>query len=139
MPELISNGTMDQWTPSNISQRFITHYVLTGGVNDVYEMAEWMNELQRHVLDSGLGIPIIVSTDPQHSWTTDTALSFASEAFSRWPETMALAALRDSKLTRQFAYIIRKEYVSVSIRQGLHPQIDLAMESRWGRIWCKLQ
>ena len=35
---------------------------------------------------------------------------------------------------REFADIARQEYLAVGLRVGLHPQIDLATEPRWGRI-----
>jgi beta-glucosidase len=37
-------------------------------------------------------------------------------------------------LVRQFADIVRQEYLAVGIRVALHPQIDLATEPRWPRI-----
>jgi beta-glucosidase-like glycosyl hydrolase len=46
---------------------------------------------------------------------------------------VGLVALRSTQLVRQFAEIAREEYVSVGIRQALHPQVDLATEPRWGR------
>ena len=40
----------------------------------------------------------------------------------------------DPELVRQFADIVRREYLAVGIRVSLHPQIDLATEPRWPRI-----
>jgi beta-glucosidase len=34
----------------------------------------------------------------------------------------------------QFADIARQEYLSLGFRVALHPQVDLATESRWSRI-----
>src|SRR5690606_1884044 len=42
-------------------------------------------------------------------------------------------ALRSPELARTFAEIAREEYVSVGLRQALHPQVDLLTEPRWGR------
>jgi len=47
---------------------------------------------------------------------------------------LGLAAIGDDKETEQFADISRQEYLAVGIRQGLHPQVDLATEPRWPRV-----
>ena len=96
-------------------------------------VATWQNELQQFALDSGLGIPITLSSDPQHGWTDDTAVSNLGSALSRWTEPMGIAALRDPALARRFADIARQEYIAVGLRQALHPQVDLVTEPRWGR------
>ena len=67
-------------------------------------------------------------------WTDENAVSVVAQGFSRWTEPLGLAAIRDPQLVRQFHDIAREEYISVGIRQALHPQIDLATEPRWGRI-----
>ncbi|SPO07407.1 related to periplasmic beta-glucosidase/beta-xylosidase precursor [Cephalotrichum gorgonifer] len=127
------NNTFDGKIKDLVSGKHITHYVFSGGVNDARVVAEWQNELQQYALDSGLGIPITLSSDPQHGWTDDTAVSNLGSAFSRWTEPMGIAALRSPELARTFAEIAREEYVSVGIRQALHPQVDLLTEPRWGR------
>lgn len=99
-------------------------------MNDAREVAEWYNKLQDFAEGAGLGIPITISSDPQHGWTEDTAVGNVAASFSRWTEPMGFAALRDPQLLRQFADIAREEYVSVGIRQALHPQIDLVTEPR---------
>ncbi|KAH6981360.1 periplasmic beta-glucosidase/beta-xylosidase [Ilyonectria sp. MPI-CAGE-AT-0026] len=127
------NNTFDGNIQSNVTDKHITHYVFSGGVNDAHAVATWYNQLQQLALDSGLGIPITISSDPQHGWTDDTAVSNIGASFSRWTEPLGIAALRDPKLARTFAEIAREEYVSVGIRQALHPMIDLMTEPRWGR------
>ncbi|KAH7161589.1 periplasmic beta-glucosidase/beta-xylosidase [Dactylonectria macrodidyma] len=127
------NNTFDGNIQSNVTKKHITHYVFSGGVNDAYAVATWYNQLQQLALDSGLGIPITISSDPQHGWTDDTAVSNVGASFSRWTEPLGIAALRDPALAHTFAEIAREEYVSVGIRQALHPMIDLMTEPRWGR------
>ena len=58
----------------------------------------------------------------------------AAMDFSQWCETLGFAAIDDVELVKQFADIVRKEYLAVGIRVSLHPQIDLATEPRWPRI-----
>jgi len=57
-----------------------------------------------------------------------------ARTFSKWPEPLGLAAIGDEKLVEQFADNSRQELMAVGIRQGLHPQVDLATEPRWSRI-----
>ncbi|KFA66047.1 hypothetical protein S40285_03684 [Stachybotrys chlorohalonatus IBT 40285] len=126
------NNTFDANIKNYITNKHITHYVFSGGVNDARVVATWQNELQQFALDNG-GIPITLSSDPQHGWTQDTAVSNLGASFSRWTEPMGIAALRSPDLARQFAEIAREEYTAVGLRQALHPQVDLATEPRWGR------
>jgi beta-glucosidase len=57
----------------------------------------------------------------------------AAEDFSQWCETLGFGAIGDPDLVREFAEIVRLEYLAVGIRVALHPQIDLATEPRWSR------
>jgi beta-glucosidase len=130
----VVNGTFDSTIQSYVVDKHITHYVLSGGVNDARVVAEWYNALQGIALGTPSGIPITISSDPQHGWVDDAAVSNVGQAFSRWTESLGLAALRDPQLVRKFAEIAREEYLSVGIRQALHPQVDLGTEPRWGRF-----
>ncbi|KAM9885280.1 hypothetical protein BJF96_g9371 [Verticillium dahliae] len=127
------NDTFDANIKSYVADKHITHYVFSGGVNDARVVAEWQNALQQFSRDEGLGIPITLSSDPQHGWTDDTAVSNVAASFSRWTEPLGIAALRSPELALEFAKIAREEYVSVGIRQALHPTVDIITEPRWGR------
>ncbi|KAF5611675.1 periplasmic beta-glucosidase beta-xylosidase precursor [Fusarium subglutinans] len=153
---VVVNNTFDETIEEFVIGKRITHYVLSGGVNDVRGVANWYNKLQRLAMSTPLGIPsecycfddivtpstpkhtdvllVTISSDPQHGWTDENAVSVVAQGFSRWTEPLGLAALRSPELVRQFAEIAREEYVAVGIRQALHPQVDLATEPRWGRI-----
>ncbi|KAG5788566.1 hypothetical protein H9Q69_012372 [Fusarium xylarioides] len=153
---VVVNNTFDETIEEFVTGKRITHYVLSGGVNDVRGVANWYNKLQRLAMSTSLGIPseyycfddivtpstpkhiddsvVTISSDPQHGWTDENAVSVVAQGFSRWTEPLGLAALRSPELVRQFAEIAREEYVAVGIRQALHPQVDLATEPRWGRI-----
>ena len=98
------------------------------------QMAEWHNRLQQLAQQTRLGIPVTISSDPRHAFTTNPAVSFMAGAFSQWPEPLGLAAIDDPALVEAFADIARREYLAVGIRVALHPQIDLATEPRWPRI-----
>ncbi|KAJ4266081.1 hypothetical protein NW762_004055 [Fusarium torreyae] len=131
---VVVNNTFDETIEEYVTGKRITHYVLSGGVNDVRAVAKWYNKLQRLALSTPLGIPITISSDPQHGWTDENAVSVVAQGFSRWTEPLGLAALRSPQLVRTFAEIAREEYTAVGIRQALHPQVDLSTEPRWGRI-----
>jgi len=45
----------------------------------------------------------------------------ATDAFSKWPEPIGLAATGDEALVKEFGDIARQEYVAVGIRTALHP------------------
>lgn len=115
-----------------ILDRGITHMnILDAGT--AREVAEWHNAIQREALARRLGIPFTISSDPRHAFSSNPMAAMFAGPFSQWPETLGLGALDDPELTRQFADIVRREYVAVGIRVALHPQIDLASEPRWAR------
>lgn len=96
-------------------------------------VARWYNTLQRFAEQTRLGIPVTIASDPRNHFTRNV-FSMAATDFSQWCETLGFAAIGDVELVKQFAEIVRKEYLAVGIRVALHPQIDLATEPRWPRI-----
>ncbi|KAF9886064.1 hypothetical protein FE257_012122 [Aspergillus nanangensis] len=124
---LNSSGTM-------IGKKHMTHFNLLGDITNATETAQFMNRLQERALQTRLGIPITMSTDPRHAFTENAGTGFSSGVFSQWPETIGLAALRDPAMVRKFAEVAREEYLAVGFRMALHPQVDLSTEPRWARI-----
>jgi beta-glucosidase len=112
----------------------LNHFCVMGPAEDARTFAAWHNRLQEVARTSGLGIPVTLSTDPRHSFTTNAGTAARAGAFSQWPEPIGLAALRDPDLVERFADIARQEYLAVGLRVALHPQVDLATEPRWARI-----
>jgi beta-glucosidase len=90
--------------------------------------------IQERAMETRLGIPITLSSDPRHSCTENIGTGFAANSFSQWPEGLGLAALRDPELVQKFGEIVREEYMAIGIRTALYPQIDLTTEPRWARI-----
>lgn len=111
----------------------MNHFNAVGAPKDARIFAKWVNNLQKVASQVGFGIPVTVSTDPRHAFTENIGTSFRAACFSQWPETLGLAALRDTDLVQQFADIARQEYLAVGIRAALHPQIDVFTEPRWAR------
>ncbi|KAF1846247.1 glycoside hydrolase family 3 protein [Cucurbitaria berberidis CBS 394.84] len=128
------NGTLSNTTAKVVSGKLMTHFNLLGGIVNVRTTAQWYNRLQQLALDTRLGIPITLSSDPRHAFSNKAGSAIAANSFSQWPETLGLAALRDADLVEQFGNIARQEYLAVGIRSALHPQIDVATEPRWARI-----
>ncbi|CZT49546.1 probable Probable beta-glucosidase C [Rhynchosporium secalis] len=116
-----------------VGTQLLTHFNLASAISNVTEAAQFSNRLQERALQTRLGIPITLSTDPRHSFTEDVRTGIAAIGFSQWPETPGLAALRSAELVQKFAEIAREEYLAVGIRAALHPQVDLATEPRWPR------
>jgi beta-glucosidase len=128
-----------------VAQR-ISHYGLLGAKPTPREFAEWYNSVQQIALARPLGIPLTFSTDTRHALSTDprNALTGNPESesppgfFSQWPGTLGIAAIGSEAVAEQFADIVRQEYRALGLRVALHPQLDLATEPRWPRIFATL-
>ncbi|MDX2283624.1 MAG: glycoside hydrolase family 3 N-terminal domain-containing protein [Bacteroidia bacterium] len=97
-------------------------------------LAQWHNAVQEVAERTRLGIPVTISSDPRHHFTTNELASSFAKDFSLWPEPLGLAAIGDSALVQRFADMARQEYRAAGIRVALHPMADLATEPRWPRI-----
>ncbi|WP_059120397.1 glycoside hydrolase family 3 protein [Vibrio sp. MEBiC08052] len=117
-----------------IKNNHVSHFItrLQGKVPS--HLAEQNNSLQRIAETTRLGIPITISSDPRNSFQYLEGASVASGKFSKWPETLGIAAINDEALTEKYANIIRQEYRAVGITEALSPQADIASEPRWPRI-----
>jgi beta-glucosidase len=128
-PMLSASGTTKA-----VNERQLRHFILRANTSAKI-MAEWANNLQSLCEASRLGIPAIVASNPRNHITTDAAvgLSVGSTVFSKWPGELGMAAMRDFKLTREFAEIAAKEWTAVGLRKGYMYMADLATEPRWNR------
>ena len=97
------------------------------------EIAQWNNAMQHAWRQHPLRIPVTISTDPRHAFSNNPAAALIAGPFSQWPEATGFAAIGDEGLVRRWADVIRREYLAVGLRTALHPQIDLATDSRWAR------
>ncbi len=121
--------------PSN-SEMIIKKHMNSFNIIDSYPaniLARYNNNIQKIAERTRLGIPITIASDPRHGSDNNIGASVYTSSFSQWPNSLGLAATRDTSLTRDFADIARQEYLSVGIRLALHPMADLATEPRWGR------
>ncbi|KQP73870.1 beta-glucosidase [Microbacterium sp. Leaf288] len=132
----LSEGDSAFGIPSNreyVAGRHMNHFNLLGVAPKASHIAAWHNKLQELAASTRLGIPVSVSTDPRHSFSDNPGAAMFAGPFSQWPEPLGLAATRDADLVQRFGDIARQEYTAVGIRVALHPQVDLATESRWAR------
>ncbi len=102
----------------------------------VRNTAEWANKLQALCESQPLGIPAIIASNPRNNVTVNASLgtSAGTSVFSAWPGELGLSAMRDLKLTREFADMARQEWLAVGLRKGYMYMADLATEPRWSRV-----
>lgn len=117
----------------NMSARKMTHFNIWNIPEDLKIFAGWYNKVQLLAEQTRLGIPITIASDPRHHFS-NTIFSMGASGFTQFCEVPGFAAIGDEQLVREFAEIVREEYLAVGIRESLHPQIDLATEPRWPRI-----
>lgn len=118
----------------SLLERGLNHFNILGSLPDGRSFAQWHNNVQRAALERPLGVPVTLSTDPRHHFGDNPMTQMMAGPFSQWPETLGLAAIGSADRIREFADIVRREYVAAGIRVALHPQLDLATEPRWPRI-----
>lgn len=116
-----------------LTEKKMNHFNLWAIPDEPHTLAVWYNKMQKLAEDSRLGIPITIASDPR-SHFSNNIFAMKASGFSQWCEPLGLGAIGDPKLTRQFADMVRQEYLAVGIREALHPQVDLATEPRWARI-----
>jgi beta-glucosidase len=102
-------------------------------IPDVQAVSIWYNNIQRFAEQTRLGIPLTIATDPRNHFS-NYAFDLLAVDFSQWCNPLGFGAIGDPELIRQFARVVRQEYLAVGMRMALHPQIDLATEPRWPRI-----
>ena len=120
-------------TTDLVARRLMNHFNVLA-VAEPRQMAEWYNRIQKLAERTRLGIPVTISSDPRHAFSTNPLASMMAGKFSQWPEPIGLAATGDPALVQEFGDIARQEYVAVGIRTALHPMADLATEPRWARV-----
>ncbi len=122
-------------TTKGVMNFHLRHFILRANTSAKI-MAEWANNLQALCETSRLGIPAIVASNPRNHVTIDASigLSVGTTVFSKWPGELGMAAMRDLKLTREFAEIAAQEWSAVGLRKGYMYMADLATEPRWQRV-----
>lgn len=117
----------------NMDKLKMTHFNIWSIPADPNIFAKWYNNTQQVAEKTRLGIPITIASDPRHHFS-NTIFSMSAKGFAQFCEMPGFAAIGDENLVEEFANIVRKEYLTIGIREALHPQIDLPTEPRWSRI-----
>lgn len=122
-------------TTKGVTKFHLRHFILRANP-PARTIAAWANNLQALCEQTRLGIPAVVASNPRNHVTIDASigLSVGTTAFSKWPGELGLAAMRDLKLTREFAQIAAQEWAAVGLRKGYMYMADLATEPRWQRV-----
>src|SRR6478735_3492483 len=122
-------------TTKGITEFQLRHFIYRGNVEPAM-IADWANRLQALCENTPLGIPAIIASNPRNHVTSSAAIgtSVGTTSFSKWPSELGLAAMRDLKLTREFADIARQEWAAVGLRKGYMYMADLSTEPRWQRV-----
>jgi beta-glucosidase len=126
-------GAMMPSVVDNMNTRKMTYFNIWDIPDDPNIFAKWYNNTQQLAERTRLGIPVTIASDPRHHFSSNI-FSMSADGFSQFCETLGFAALGDDKLMKEFADVVRQEYLAIGIREALHPQIDLGTEPRWARI-----
>lgn len=98
--------------------------------------AQWNNALQAYAESLPFAIPANTSSDPRNDARGNGIyLKTVEDNVSRWPSHLGIAATFDTSIAEDFARTYSKEYRLMGIGTGLSPQIDLATDPRWTRIY----
>lgn len=124
----ISRASTEELVAGRNQNHFNVH-----AMQDIRACCRWYNALQEVAATTPHSIPVTISSDPRHGVTENAGAAFMAGYMSAWPEPPGLAALYDAERVREFADVVRQEYVALGVRSALHPQIDLGTEPRWGR------
>ena len=91
------------------------------------ELARFANDLQRFLKErTRLGIPAILHEECLNGFMSKDATVF--------PQMIGLASTWEPELVSRIAAVIREQMVSVGVRQGLSPVLDVVRDPRWGRV-----
>ncbi|KKK39852.1 hypothetical protein WQ57_00725 [Mesobacillus campisalis] len=102
---------------------------------NVGDVANYNNQLQQLAEGLELGIPVVVTSNPRNSASTDyTNITNATDQHTFWPGTLGLAAGRDVEAVSEFAEIAREEWRKAGIRKVYGYTADIATDPLWARI-----
>lgn len=117
-------GTENHIVPSKM-RAYVEEKAKIGGVSSVLFVrdAQELNRLQKLTVDGHrLGIPLLVGYDVIHGFKTI------------FPVPVAVAASFEPSVAEHGQSIAAKEARSIGIHWTFAPMIDIARDSRWGRI-----
>ena len=101
-----------------------------------FEAADYTNTIQELAESTRLGIPALFKSNARNHYEQDArpGINLSAGSFSTWPKEAGLAATRDRDLIREFADIMRQEWVAIGLRGMYGYMADLSTEPRWYRV-----
>ncbi|MBN8881717.1 MAG: glycoside hydrolase family 3 C-terminal domain-containing protein [Salana multivorans] len=128
----LSDNQRDYLTTSHLRN------VQNAGNNDVTANVTWVNQMQAFVetlaSEDTPYVPVNFASNPRSDATNQVAYSQA-ENVSQWPSSLGMAATFDPELVREFGEMSSQELRAIGITTLLGPQIDLASDPRWSRVY----
>lgn len=102
-------------------------HVSNFGVDDPVTMARVVGGLQRVAIErTRLGIPLLIHAEALNGFLAGGHMVF--------PTPTGLAATWSPELVHAMADIIRRQMKRVGVRHALSPNMDIALDPRWGRM-----
>ncbi|HWH97114.1 MAG TPA: glycoside hydrolase family 3 N-terminal domain-containing protein, partial [Pseudolysinimonas sp.] len=102
-------------------------HICNFGVDDPATMSRIVAALQRTAIEgSRLGIPLLVHAEALNGFLAGGHMVF--------PTPTGLAATWSPELVQEMADVIRQQMYRVGVRQALSPNMDVALDPRWGRV-----
>jgi beta-glucosidase len=97
------------------------------GVDDPATMADIVSRLQRTAVErTRLGIPLLIHVEALSGLLAGGHMVF--------PTAVGLGATWSPDLVEEMADTIRRQMRRVGVRQALSPNVDVALDPRWGRF-----
>ncbi|MFR9728950.1 glycoside hydrolase family 3 protein [Saccharopolyspora sp. MS10] len=111
-------------TPAQVVQRYhlggLIHFTWTDSLHEPRQLAELSNGVQRAAVDSGAGIPLLISTDQEQGQVTRIG-----EPVTQLPGNMALGAGRSPQGAELSARITGEELRAMGLNQNFAPSGDV--------------
>ena len=102
-------------------------HVSNFAVDDPARLAEIVGRIQRNAVErTRLGIPILLHAEALNG--------FMAGGHAVFPTAIGLAATWSPDLVEEMAEVIRRQMHRTGIRQALSPNMDVALDPRWGRV-----
>ena len=100
------------------------------------QAAQYTNAVQELAEATRLGIPALFKSNARNHYEQDArpGINLSAGSFSTWPKEAGLSATRDQDLIREFADIMRQEWISIGLRGMYGYMADLSTEPRWYRV-----
>lgn len=102
-------------------------HVSNFAVDDPARLADTVGRIQRTMVErTRLGIPVLFHAEALNG--------FMAGGHAVFPTAIGLAATWSPDLVGEMAEVIRRQMLRTGVRQALSPNMDIAVDPRWGRV-----